>query len=595
MTDTILQPDLGTAPGQAADSGQAADEKILSDWLSALHSALSARDSEAVKDLLRPDAVVRDLLAFSWDFRNAVGRDEAVDLLTGGDSTPPVSIDLRSDRSPIRADEGGASSLASFFLFRTDLGGGQGYLRLVEDEPGVWRAAAASFVLDSLDSHPKRLDALRPVGKAKGPVFDRLSWAEETDGELREQDPAVVILGAGHNGLMLAARLEALGVPTLVVEKNERVGDNWRKRYGSLALHTPLTSDSFPYLPFPPTWPRFTPKDRLADFLESYASLLGLRVWTGSQAENVRFDEDEQRWNMDVVRPDGSTRALSAGHLVFATGMLSEPLRPDLPGQELYRGTVMHTADYRDHRDWVGKRALVVGTGVSGHDIAQDLAEHGAEVTMVQRSATVVFSISSFHEVMHANHVSGAYTVEEADLVNSAVPFGDLPRHGAAQLATANERDRELLDGLAAAGFEVGVGPDGTGVLGLIFGQNSTGYYYNAGASELLVDGTIALAHGNVVGFTERGVRLEDGSTLDADLVILGTGYRGADAPVRRILGDEVADRLGAFANVSPDREYGRLWRASGIDRLWLMTSLGIGDGRFYSNLLALQIAALEA
>lgn len=589
MTDTIRQHHLD------AHREQTSDKSILSDWIAAFSAALSRRNPTDVLDLFQSDAVVRDLLAFSWDFRNAVGSDEIAELLTGQGSTPPVSIELRNDHTPIRDTQGEAASLTSFLRFRTDLGSGQGYLKLVEDEPGVWRAAAGSFMLDSLDSHPKREEDLRPVGKAKGPVLGRPSWEQEVDKDLQERDPAVVILGAGHNGLMLAARLEALGITTLIVEENERVGDNWRKRYNSLALHTPLIADSFPYLPYPSTWPRFAPKDKLADFLESYSSLLGLRVWTGSRAENVRFDEKEQQWELEIVRDDGSVRHLTAGHLVFATGLLSGPLRPEFPGQDLYRGTVMHTADYKDHSDWVGKRAIVVGTGVSGHDIAQDLAEHGVDVTMVQRSATVVYSVSSFHEVMYANHISGKYTLEEADLVNSAIPFGQLPHYGAAQLATANALDRDLLDGLAAAGFKLGAGPDGTGVLGLIFGQNGTGYYYNAGASELLVDGTIALAHGNLVGFTENGIRLEDGTALDADLVILGTGYQGPDAPVRKVLGEEAAAQLGAFADVGSDREYGRLWRTSDIDRLWFMTSLSIGDGRFYSNLLALQIAAMEA
>lgn len=585
MTDTVVQHHTGLAD----------DVLILSSWLDSLVSALSSHDVGATAELFRPDAVARDLLALSWDFRNGVNRAEVAEMLAGEGAAPPRRISLQAGRAPVRGEESGEPTLGAFIVFESEVGSGQGYVKLVEESPGVWRSAALSLVLDSLDSHPKKHYDARPMGREKGPVIDRPSWQQDLDVEFERHEPSVVIIGAGHNGLMLAARLQVMGIPTLIVEKNARVGDNWRQRYSSLALHTPLSSDSLPYLPFPPTWTQFTPKDKLGDFLESYASIMDLRVWTGSEAQNVRFDEQKQEWNLDVVRPDGSLRSLKPGHLVFAPGLLADPMRPDFPGQGDFRGEVVHTADYRGFDEWVGKRAVVIGCGVSGHDIAQDLAEHGVDVTMVQRSETVVMNTSTFHRVMHANHTSGLYSIEEADLVNAATPFGELPRYGAAQLAQANALDRELLDGLAAAGFKLGSGPDGTGVLGLIFGQNATGYYYNAGASELIVDGTIKLAHGNVVGLTENGVRLEDGQILDADLVVAATGYRGPETAVERLLGEEVAERLGRFADVGADREYGRLWRQSGIDRLWFMIALGIGDGRFYSNLLALQIAAIEA
>ena len=158
-------------------------------------------------------------------------------------------------------------------------------MRLVQEEDGSWLAATLVLALDSVDSHPERHQSARPSGKNHGPVRDRLSWSEGLDPDFVTQEPAVLILGAGHNGLMLAARLRSLGVPALIVEQNQRVGDNWRKRYSSLALHTPLASDHLPYLPFPSTWPRFTPKDKLGDFLESYATLLDLPVWTGTSVQ----------------------------------------------------------------------------------------------------------------------------------------------------------------------------------------------------------------------------------------------------------------------------------------------------------------------
>lgn len=587
MSQTTTQP--RAAADEQTDAGDA-----IQRWTADFLSAVVSGDPARIANHFTPEGSVRDLLAFSWDFRNAIGREEIGALLTAG-TTPPASISVKAGSTPTLSADAGARSISTFLSFDAEAGSGDGFLRLVETEPDVWLADSLLLSLATLKSHPEQLGENRPIGRSHGPLPDRRTWHEQVDADFEQQDPAVVIVGSGHSGLMLAARLRVLGVRTLIVERNDRVGDNWRKRYSSLALHTPLASDQLPYIPYPPTWTKFTPKDKYGDFLESYAKLLDLTVWTGTQIETAAYDEQGHRWKLDVVRPDGSRRTLVPGHLVFATGMNGEPFLPDFPGREKFDGTVIHAVGYRGHAEWAGKKAVVVGTGVSGHDLAQDLAEHGVDVTMIQRSGTVVMNTSTFHTVMHANHVGGEFTTEEADLLNAAAPFGQLPSFGGAQLDAAKKLDGTLLDSLTRAGFKLSEGPDGQGVLGLIFGNNATGYYYNAGASELIADGTIKLRHGGVTGFDERGVTLDDGTTVEADLVVFATGYRGATTAVREVLGDAIADDLGEFAHVGVDREYGRLWRHSGHDRLWMMISLGIGDGRFYSKLLALQIAAMEA
>ncbi|GAA0319532.1 flavin-containing monooxygenase [Kineococcus aurantiacus] len=589
MTDTATQ----ISPTSSAPRWD--DLDVLTHWLQALKEAVSSRDGGAIADLFQDDATARDLLVTEWDFRNAVGREELSGFFLTDDTSAVDSLTPRPVNRLFPGQENGRRTLGAFLKFTTGRGAGEGYVRLVEGPDGAWTASSLALSLSSLDSHPERVGERRPDGRTHGPILDRVGWAEQLDHEFTREDPTVVVLGAGHNGLMLAARLRSLGIRSLIVERNQRVGDNWRKRYSTLALHTPIVSDQLPYIPFPPTWTRFTPKDKLADFLECYATLLDLPVWTGTTASNVHHDQAQGRWLLDVVRPDGSRRSLNVKHLVFATGMNGEPAMPDLPGADEFLGTVMHAVDYRGHQPWIGKRAVVVGAGVSGHDLSQDLAEHGVDVTMIQRSPTYVMNTSSFHAVMHANHVAGTYTADEADLVNATIPFGDLPRFGPGQVAAAKAMDKELLERLAAAGFELSDGPDGQGVLGLIFGHNTTGYYYNAGASELIADGTIGLRHGSVTGLDRDGVVLDDGSTVPADLVVMAVGYRGPGTAAREVLGEEIADQLGEFAAVGPDREYGRLFRRSGIEGLWFMISLGIDSGRFYSKLLALQIAAAEA
>ncbi|WP_347109610.1 FAD-dependent oxidoreductase [Paenarthrobacter sp. S56] len=585
--------DVAAAPAMTQDS-TLGPRQIVQSWLGDFSRALSSQDGPAPASFFLPDGVFRDLLALSWDFRNGVGHDEITKACVVSATHRLSSIDLRPTGRSALLKEAAPGTISAFLEFKNSFGQGNGHLRLIQDSDGTWRAASLVLALNSLGSHPERQLDARPSGKVHGPVRNRLSWQEELDADFTHQEPEVIVLGSGHNGLMLAAHLRALGVPALVLERNDRVGDNWRKRYSSLALHTPLASDRLPYLPFPSTWPRFTPKDKLGDFLESYATLLDLPVWTGATVEAAEFDEPSRRWTIDVTR-HGTHRRLKPKHLVFATGMNAAPNLPDLPGRSEFQGTVIHAVDYKGHTAWKGKRAVVIGSGVSGHDIAQDLAEHGVDVTMIQRSGTFVMNTSTFHKVMHANHVSGKYTTEEADLLNASIPFGALPAHGPKHVEMIKAMDHNLLEGLVEAGFELSDGPNGQGVLGLIFGLNGTGYYYNAGASELIIDGTIKLRHGNVTAFTPNGVLLDGGQSLDADIVVFATGYHGAPSVVRQILGHEIADRVGEFAKVGSDREYGRLWRRTPVDQLWFMISLGIGDGRFYSKLLALQLAAMEA
>lgn len=575
----------------ASAVGSISVAEVAHRWAVAFGKALEERDDAALKALFREEGTFRDLLALSWDLRNAVGSRKIAELLAGPSSTPPIGLSLRPDSVPrLSVDPNGVESIAAFLDFATTQGSGHGFVELRLTNDGSWAAEACVLALNTLEKRPERVGDLRQDGRTHAPWPGRLSWPDQVDPEFRRNDPDVVILGAGHNGLMLAARLKAMGVGVLVIERNARVGDNWRNRYDSLALHTLLISDELPYVKYPETWPKQAPKQKFADFLESYAALLDIPVWTGSHADNVRRAEGTHSWTLDVHRPDGTTRSIETAHLVFATGLNGEPRLPDLPGANEFRGTIMHAQNYRGHAEWAGRRVVVVGSGVSGHDIAQDLAEHGVDVTLVQRSGTMVLDCPTYHKLMFPNYLSGHYTVEEADLMGAAVPFGVLPTRGAAMLEKANLEDRELLDRLEEKGFQLSKGPNGQGLLGAIFG-GATGYYFNVGASDLIIDGTIGLHRGEVTGFGPTGPTFDDGSTLEADLVVFATGYQPAKTRVEAVLGSEVAQTLGSF-RVDESGEFGRYWRKTGVDHLWLMITLGIDGGRFYSKLLALQIAA---
>ena len=115
-----------------------------------------------------------------------------------------------------------------------------------------------------------------------------------------DRDPAVLVIGGGQAGLAIAARLTALGIDALIVDREARVGDNWRQRYHALVLHNQVQVNHLPYMPFPKTWPTYIPKDKLANWLEAYAEAMELNVWTGTEFVGGRYDEAERRWSLTV-------------------------------------------------------------------------------------------------------------------------------------------------------------------------------------------------------------------------------------------------------------------------------------------------------
>lgn len=161
------------------------------------------------------------------------------------------------------------------------------------------------------------------------------------------------------------------------------------------------------YLPFPQNWPQFTPKDKLGDWFESYANIMELNVWTRTSVTAAEYNDSTQEWTVTVTRGDGSKRTVHPRHVVWCTGHSGEAKVPTFPGQDGFKGTVYHGSKHTDaaNLDVKGKKVVVVGTGNSGHDIAQNYYENGADVTMLQRSGTYVITadkgVFMMHEGLH--------------------------------------------------------------------------------------------------------------------------------------------------------------------------------------------------
>ncbi len=559
-------------------------------WLGAFGDALATGDLTAAIALFRPDCHWRDVVALSWQLTTVSGAPAIEALLR--ETLPvarPCGFRLPASRTPPRrVIRAGTKVVEAIFLFETAFGAGSGVVRLVPDPstPGMLRAWT---VVTTLDALPQEQPKTPSPDHAR--QFGGDNWLDKRRkaSAYTDHDPAVIVVGGGQAGLALAARLGQLGVDTLVVDRQARIGDNWRKRYHSLALHNEVHVNHLPYMPFPPTWPVFIPKDKLANWFEAYAESLELNVWTGTELAGGSYDDAAQRWRVTLRHADGSERAMRPLHLVFATGVSSIPVIPKLPGLDAFRGTVLHSGAYTDGAAWKGRRALVLGTGNSGHDVAQDLHASGAEVSLIQRSPTYIVSLKEAQSV-YAIYGEGI-PIEDCDLLATATPYPVLVR--AYQLSTAASRavDQPLLDGLAARGFRLDFGEDDTGFQ-MKYLRRGGGYYFNIGCSDLIVGGEVGLLqYGSIERFVRDGVQLRDGSVVPAELLVLATGYKNQQDVVRATLGDAVADRIGPVWGFDEGGELRNMWRPTAQDGLWF-TAGSFAQCRIYSKYLALQIKA---
>lgn len=567
-------------------------ERVFANWLEHFTTALVNGDAAALRDILAANVSWRDFMAFSWDFDHALDRDETAErLATLAKERSAENFAVSAEQRPFLDKD----VVNGFFDFTTDDRLDRGYVRLTPDGSG-WVAEVLQTQVVHLRDFPERTRHHRAEGKVYGIVPNRTRWSDDRHREaaFEDTDPAVLILGAGHNGLSLAARLGVLDVPTLVIDKRERVGDAWRKRYASLALHSTVYGDHLPYLPLPVSWPAHTPRDKFADWLETYVKSLDLNVWTSSTFIGGHYDEDEQRWTVHIQREDGSVRTMHPRHFIVAGGFFGPPRIPEIPGLESFQGLHVHSDEFQDGANFAGKKALVIGSGVSGHELAHDLWEHGADVTMVQRSSTYVVTYDSYHKYWSTLFTEDmTLDPDFADQMAYALPRERTRAVNQRLVKLAAEDDRELLDALQGQGFQLNWGPDGAGIIGArMSGKDS--YQIDIGASQLIADGRVQLKQGVEVAEIRDGhtVVFTDRTTMHADLIVFATGYQQFWDHIKPTLG-AAAHKIDEAYQGSADVEYESTWRRTAQPGLWFATGF-IRMARFYSRFTALMIKAIE-
>ena len=184
-----------------------------------------------------------------------------------------------------------------------------------------------------------------------------------------------------------------------------------------------------------------------------------MNYWTGAELVGGSYDEQRKQWTVSLRRADGSERVMHPRHLIFATGVSSIPFTPDLPGLADFAGVKVHSGDFEDAEQWHGRKVLVLGTGTSGHDVAQELQAHGADVTIVQRSRTYVVSLKEAQSV-YVIYSEGT-PFDDCDLLATSMPYPVLQRSYQVSTAKGLEVDKALLDRLAKTGFRLWAGEDG--------------------------------------------------------------------------------------------------------------------------------------
>ena len=572
------------------DDGKQDPAEAATIWLAGL---AGLPDPQACSAMFLEESYWRDVVGLGWEIRTLCGEHIGEAFWTSLQASAAAGFRLDPAMPAHHVVRAGTETVEAFFLFETRLGRCRGVVRLCEDGTGHPKAWTLLTALDTLKGHEEAIGDTRPTGQSHSRDFRGPNWLDDRvrARSYADRDPAVLVIGAGQAGLSVSARLTQLGVDTLIVDRHARVGDNWRLRYHALTLHNQVQVNHLPYMPFPPTWPTYIPKDKLANWLEAYVETMELNVWTGTELVGAVYEAVSGTWTAHLRRED-ERQTLHPRHIVMATGVSGIPNVPEIPTLGEFAGTLLHSSAYRDGEDWSGKSAIVIGTGNSGHDIAQDLHSSGAAVTLVQRSPSLVVNIEPSAQLPYSLYGEGL-PLETCDLITLSTPVPLTRRAHVGFTEQARAIDKPLLDRLAARGFRFDFGEDGTGWQ-FKYLTRGGGYYFNVGCSDMIADGEIGLVqYADIKGFTATGAHLLDGTRVPADLIVLATGYKGLEHLVTKLFGSEVADRVGPIWGFGDALELRNMYCRTAQPGLWFIAG-SLAQCRINSKYLALQLKAME-
>ena len=310
----------------------------------------------------------------------------------------------------------------------------------------------------------------------------------------------VIVIGAGPAGLATSSELKHRGIEHLVLERGAGVGHTWANLYDSLVLHTGKHLSSLPGLPFSPSTALFPSRGDFLDYLQRYTQRFRLPIQTSASVE--RLERVNRQWRIGVT---GGVE-LTARALVMATGIVSNPHIPAIPGREGFSGRFIHSVEYRRPASYVGRQVLVVGAGNSAGEISAELAAAGAAVTVAVRSGARVVPRELFG----------------IPIQYFAVAISRLPRRAQHLITAAMARAAELARGPAVLPSPAGERCSDVPLIGFHL-------------VDAIRAGAIRLTRG-IAELTPTGARFDDGSHDSFQDVILATGYRAAVGVVEHLV-----------------------------------------------------------
>ncbi|KAJ5611490.1 hypothetical protein N7528_008595 [Penicillium herquei] len=550
--------------------------KVVTSWLSSFTESLTKGQVDDISDhFLEKESWFRDFISFSWDIACPNGA-EAISkyLSTSKTGFRHPKADQPGAMMPQLANFGPMQFVQSGFSFETDVGLGRGVLRLASVGPDQWKAWTIFTTLEHLKEQET-----------------------ETQSNSSLDSLQILIVGAGHSGLYLAAHLKELGLKYLIVDKASQVGDAWRTRYNTIKLHTPTETGHYPFLKYPSDAARYLDKEDILKWMEHYQETLGLNVRYDTLAKNIEYNESKQQWSVEL-QSNGSVEKINPKHVVLATGPFADiPICPDFPGEDLFKGQIYHTLAHKSAAaipDLQNKKVTLIGAGTSAHDVAQDFVNHGVgAVTMVQRASMFVTSLDSMEKFQTSLWNTPGVSTEDADLLGNSFPTAVVRTLGMGMTQMITDNDKAMLDGLEKAGLAVKRN-GGENLLDYLLVKGGH-FYFDQGAAQMIIDGQIKVqrCEQGVQGFDAKGVILGDGTKIESDIVILATGVYGGDKIVEQIVTKEVLDKIGEIASLDDSQERKGVWRPTGMPGFWFMTGNFVWSRQF-APVLALQIAAVE-
>ena len=570
----------------------------VDNWLKSFNESILQQKNkdESIKilsNLFFEDSHWRDILALTWKIQTVSGKSKIIeDLYNNILDVSAKDFQIDQERTPPReVIRGGKSVIEVILKFNTKFGECEGIVRLYEDHEEQRQFKAWSFLtaLSELNnSNNKELEKYQNT--LEGP-----NWLDKRNKDrlFNNREPEVIVVGSGQAGLSIAARLKQQDIDTLIVDKNERVGDNWRNRYHSLKLHNQTHVNHLPYMPFPSTWPTYIPKDKLAGWFEYYVESMELNVWTNTRFIGAEYKEDKKYWNVKLKLPDGIIKVMKPKHIVMAVGVSSVPNRTKITGISDYKGKVIHSVDYDSGKDYNGKNVLVYGTGTSAHDVAQDLYVHGANVKIVQRSPSMVVNVEPSAQLPYQLYSEGP-NIDDCDLITISTPLQVLKKTHQLLTEKTKRIDKPLLDKLTSVGFNLEYGEENSGWQ-FKYLTRGGGYYFNVGASDLIADGKIkVIQFSDIEKFVSTGIEIKSGEKFNIDLMITATGYKGQEYVVEELFGKSVVDKIGPIWGFDDERqELRNMWMQTKQPGLWFHAG-SLAQCRIFSKFLALQIKAIQ-